>query len=339
MTAHHPIDPLQLDRYLANELPTDERLAFEAMLAAAPQADAFRRALPGAAFGDVVDVDTNAAWNRLATRIAEAPVDDLAERRTLRADAAQAGQRQWWRAQGAMRVAAALALVVGATAVWRTQTGKGGELTAPLGRDVTTRLPDGTTMTLAAGSTARWSARFGGGEREVALVGEAYFDVVHDAEHPFRVRTRNAVAEDVGTRFVVRAWSELPAVEVAVEEGIVALADTANRAAAQRTMLRAGDRGRISRDGTVAVTQTAEVATAWVRGELAFDNTPLAEALPAISRRFAVTLRADPSLAARRLSARFSAQTLDDVLSALSLSLGVRAVTADGVITLVPVTP
>ncbi len=55
------------------------------------------------------------------------------------------------------------------------------------------------------------------------LEGEGYFEVTHDARRPFRVHAGDALTEDLGTRFVVRAYPELAAVDVAVAEGVVSL--------------------------------------------------------------------------------------------------------------------
>lgn len=327
-----PPDDLVLDRYLAGELSGDELVALESWLRANPGASARIRALPGAAFGTAVAPDTDASWQALATRINT--TDDLASRR----ETSERVTRPRWSARAWMRVAAAAVLVISGGVVWRLSAtaARGGELDAPLGREMTATLPDGSRLTLAAGSHASWTASYGSTAREIRLEGEALFDVVHDAARPFQVRTRDAVAEDIGTRFVVRAWPELSSVEVAVEEGIVALTDTAQASSARRTLLRAGDRGRLEANGQVTVTTDADAVLAWTHGQLAFENEPLRIALPAIGRRFAVTLRADSAIVSRRLTARFAAQSLPEVLDALALALDVKVVTTGNVITLTP---
>ena len=337
MTNDPPFDPQLLDRYLAGELAGDERARVEAWLRSQPETSAILRELPHASLGDAARADTDAAWNALAARIAAESGDQLAARRAAQSPAlslATRGNRMWIR--GAARVAAAFVLVFGGMTVWRGSQRSSGSLSAPRGREMTATLPDGTRLTLAAGSTATWPASFGRKTRDVTLNGQALFDVVHDASRPFRVHARGAVAEDVGTRFVVRAWPELTAVEVAVEEGIVALADSARARTDRGTTIRAGQRGRLAAGGQVRVTTDADAALAWTHGELAFDNRPLAEVLPEISRRFDVDVRADAAMAGRRLSARFAAQSLDDVLNALAASLDVRVERNGRAITLVP---
>lgn len=328
-------DPLLLDRYLAGDLPLAERARVERWLEAHPRDAQLLREAPRAALGAAQAANTDAAWRALAARLEAASQDDLAARRSRAARGAPRGTLAPWmrRVTGA---AAALVIALGGVATW--QATRGGSIAAPLGRDVTAQLPDGSRVTLSAGSRLRWGGRFGRGARDVALEGEGYFDVVHDEARPFRVRTRNAVAQDVGTRFVVRAWPELPEVDVAVEEGVVALMDTLRPPMEQATLLHAGQRGRLRESGVVVTSDVAS-ALAWMRGELMFDESPLTEVLPAIGRRFDVSVTADAALAGRRLTARFAAQSLDDVLTALRLSLGVRVERSGRTVHLTPAAP
>ncbi len=329
-----PPDELLLDQYLAGELRGDALVHVETWLNAHPATAARLRALPAAARGDVPPASTDASWQQLSARMATH--DELAARRS-RAEPARpvrVATRAPW-----LRVAAVAAVLLAGVATWRMRAPgqDGGRLEAPLGRDVTATLPDGSTLLLMAGSHATWDTGCGETSRDIRLDGEALFDVVHDATRPFRVHTRDAIAEDVGTRFVVRAWPELSRVEVAVEEGVVALTDTVRVRAARGTLLRAGDHGQLQADGSVTVTSDADAILARTRGQLVFDNESLRTVLPAISRRFGVPVRADTALMARRLTARFDGQSLNDVIDALALTLGVRAVTADSAITLLPV--
>jgi transmembrane sensor len=341
MTDDSSFDPILLDRYLAGELSPAERVRVDAWLAAHPvSADVLRNA-PRALEGSMSASDTDRSWAALAARIAAAKAadqDDLAARRakreaTTRRVSTVPHRRPW------VRIAAAVAVVISGATTWKMMSGaEAGSIAAPLGRDVTATLPDGSTLKLAAGSRVSWTSAFGRFSREVSLEGEGYFDVKHDRLRRFRVVARDAIAEDVGTRFVVRAWAELPNVEVAVEEGVVALSDTTGIAADDVAFLKAGQRGVLEADGRITVSTTAEPMLAWTRGQLVFDNTPLSEALPSLNRRFDVDIRVDAALNSRQLSARFDSTSLTDVLGAIALSLDVRVERDGRIITLHPIT-
>ncbi|MFN0100426.1 MAG: FecR family protein [Gemmatimonadaceae bacterium] len=236
----------------------------------------------------------------------------------------------------ALRVAAVVAVLVGGATVWLARPSSAVVFVAGPGVPAAHRLPDGSQLTLAPGSRAELSRGFGSESREVRLTGAGYFDVVHDDARPFRVRAGGGVAEDIGTRFVVRAWPELRTIDVAVEEGIVALNDSATATQVRGTELVAGQRGRLRADGTVEVTPVAAGEFDWLQGNLVFDGAPLSEALAELGRWFDVELRADAVLADRRLSARFRAESLPQVLDALALALDVQVRHEGRVITLLP---
>ena len=80
------------------------------------------------------------------------------------------------------------------------------ELTAPAGGTLSAVLPDGTAVTLNANSRLRYPTTFSNTRREVSVVGEVYFDVTHDAAHPFVIRTSNVTARVLGTQLNVRCY-------------------------------------------------------------------------------------------------------------------------------------
>ena len=60
-------------------------------------------------------------------------------------------------------------------------------LTTPRGRQYEVVLSDGSQVWLNTGSSLRFPAVFSGGERRVAMTGEAYFEIAKEKARPFRV--------------------------------------------------------------------------------------------------------------------------------------------------------
>lgn len=311
-----------LDRLWSGTASPDDRRLIEAWAAS----DARRRSLvdnvPRVVAGSsaATDMQTDMAWQCIATRIDADCVRRIRSAPSMHAAQADASPRRMARL---WRSAAVAASIAAAAALGAPRSDAGYSLAAPRGQRISTTLPDGTQMTIAAGSHVRWGVDFGDRTRVVTLDGEAYFDVVHDDRRPFRVLARHGLIEDLGTRFTVRAWKELTGVEVVVQEGRVVVRDTgvAGRSVSRRPLV-AGERGVLGADGSLQVTQASPSETAWVSGTLQFDNARLSEAIPALERWYNVTFDLDPALAARRLSARFEAQALGQVLIPLGVSLG-----------------
>src|SRR5690606_6204958 len=85
------------------------------------------------------------------------------------------------------------------------------------------KLPDGSTVLLNDDSELSYSLPFDDGPREVTLKGEAFFDIIHDNNKPFIVRTGNISTNVLGTAFNINARNRN--VVVTVERGLVQVSD------------------------------------------------------------------------------------------------------------------
>ena len=91
----------------------------------------------------------------------------------------------------------------------------------PFGMLSTITLPDGSKVILNAGTTITYPNAFVSKNREVEINGEAFFEVAHDAEHPFIVKANQINVEVLGTQFNVKAYEEDDWIEVSLSEGKV----------------------------------------------------------------------------------------------------------------------
>lgn len=76
-------------------------------------------------------------------------------------------------------------------------------LVVPRGVNYNVELSDGTLVYLDVDSRLEYPSHFVGDSRIVSVSGRAYFEVAHDAEHPFIVRTSRADVRVFGTEFCV----------------------------------------------------------------------------------------------------------------------------------------
>ena len=174
-----------------------------------------------------------AVWSAHRTLASPATADRcdaMVRRLNARIDADDAMRRParftWRRWMSA--AAAAAVIVIAVAAAWfagirvseaerfRTYSNHTGEVAV-------LHLEDGTQVWLQDGTELRYAVGKGDGERIVRLDGEAYFDVSHDARHPFVVETRELAIRVLGTAFNVRALAGDPFTEVVLERGAVRL--------------------------------------------------------------------------------------------------------------------
>lgn len=161
--------------------------------------------------------------------------------------------------------------------------------------------------------------------REVWLDrGEAYFQVVHDPDHPFVIHAGKQVITVLGTRFSVRL--ENGRFRLAVAEGRVRL--DSNQAAARPMVLTPG-KIVTATDGDVLVTSETpdqlESDLAWRQGWLEFDQVTLASAAAEFNRysnrRLIIT---DPAVGAIRIGGRFATNNVEGFARLMQSGLRLR---------------
>lgn len=337
------------DRYLAGMATPAERKRFEEWLAEDPErgnlVDAFRRAVDALEL-DVTEQEVEALWEGVAER---AGVASQTSRKLHRDKAVThrvgrvTSRRPAWRAGAG--IAAGLA-VVGATILAARQfLWDGGDvrlpgaeqvLRVPLGETARLELADGTEVLLGAGSVLTYPGTFVDSIREVTLEGEAYFSVRHSEGQPFRVRAGDLIATEVGTAFLVQAFPEQQGARVVVRSGTVAVEPVAGDRSRPPGHVRPGQLGRIGSTGVPRVEQVDTAAYfAWTTGTLVFDNMPLREALPRLSRWYDLDFHlADTSWGSIPISGRLDRSITPSRLSLLAASVGLEHVRRGRAVTL-----
>lgn len=336
-------------RYVAGESSEAEQERIRAWAAADPRHRELLESAGqtwGASGHAVREWDAVAAWSRVQRRLEGREGAGERRRRTrslalLRTPARWLGGAQHW------AVAAALAAILGggvaAMALWTwgraaTRSSLAQELTTPKGGRATVRLADGSRVVLGPDSHLSIPPDFGRSRRDVELTGEAFFDVAHDAAHPFSVRSGAAVTQVLGTQFDVRAYPDAGNVRVVVAEGRVWFR-AQGQPNAKAAVLLPGDMGELA-DGSARVTRRRvdpDAYLGWQQGVLTFDDAPLSEVAAELQRWFGVQVRiGDPSLRGRRLTASFHDQSLDEVTAVIAASLGLECVKIGDVRTFLP---
>ena len=212
------------------------------------------------------------------------------------------------------------------------------ELITKKGERVEIRLSDGTRVTLAPESRLRVSAQPDEPTREVALVGEAYFDVASDAERPFVIVAGNTLTRVLGTEFGIRAYPGDSTIQVAVADGRVAFR-ASGTSEADAVLLRPGELGRFEVGGDQITRQAVNLDAylGWEQGRLAFDDTPLSQVAAQLERWYGIPVRiGDASLRSRRVTASFRDQPVDEVIAVVAATLGLEYVRVGQVYTFLP---
>jgi transmembrane sensor len=278
-----------------------------------------------------VEVDADVLWDRIRAGIEDAtvvgpsaPARDVKRSLRLVKGAGTPSRRRTFLRGAAVAALAAAALLyvkMGVPAADQPVAQEFRTYATNAGERLSLTFPDGSVAILSGESTLRLPHDFGEGSRDVHLDGEAYFEVTHDSVNAFRVHTSRMVAQVLGTRFSVTAYSSDASELVAVAEGAVSVVGSSDSVS---VILRPNDMVRLSPAGQLIPYRSVQVDQFfnWTRGLVEFDQARLAEAARRIERNFGVEVNiADSALAERRFTGSVRAFSLYADLQGIAVLL------------------
>ncbi|HEX5669156.1 MAG TPA: FecR domain-containing protein [Chitinophagaceae bacterium] len=202
------------------------------------------------------------------------------------------------------------------------------------------QLPDGSTVWLNAGSKLIYSPDFGQKNREVELIGEAFFDVAKLPGIPFIISTTNVKIKVLGTAFNVKAYEGDKVTETSLVRGRIEVTlknrpektivlspfeklvvdnesqakkvDTVNRNRSIYTVIPIVPRPT---DSTI-------VETSWIQDELIFREERFEDLARMMEIRYKVSIIIrDPKLKALKFSGSWKDETIEKALEALQFTV------------------
>jgi ferric-dicitrate binding protein FerR (iron transport regulator) len=219
------------------------------------------------------------------------------------------------------------------------------EISTRYGSKTNIVLPDGSKVWLNAGSKITYDKVFGEALREVNLIGEAYFDVVHDASRPFIIHTRAMDIRVLGTEFNVKSYPDEKTTETSLIRGSIEV--TLKRRNADKIILKPNEKLVVSNDNAtdedkVAVPQkkiikhtpiinlgtlnyfsldSTILETSWVNNRLVFEDESFEEIAHRMSRWYGVNfLFKDEDVKNLRFTGNFRNETIVEALDAMQIT-------------------
>ncbi len=201
--------------------------------------------------------------------------------------------------------------------------------TAP-GERKTVQLPDGTKVWLSGQTVLTYASDYNGINRCVKLNGEAFFDVMHNAQKPFEVYSGTHIVKVLGTRFKLEARSDEPCVTTVLEEGKVEVSILEKQL---KCILLPGQKSVYNKDLKELrkkAESNVEQYTALTKGQLVFKDEPLYILAQRLEKWYGVSITVDAAIKDLRFTGTFEKESVDDVLNILSLSKGIKYTRTDG---------
>jgi transmembrane sensor len=182
-------------------------------------------------------------------------------------------------------------------------------------------LPDGTKILLSKNSSITYPNTFEGDTREINLEGEAFFDVHHDAAHPFIIHTQGTDVRVLGTSFRVRAYDAQ--VQVVVKTGKVRFSK--NDA---EVILEKGQKAEIlANSGTIIKSEVEAEKTEALKKKLSFDfeKTSLGEVIVQLNNTFDKKISfSNDKIKNCKLTASFQDEELENIIHIIAETFNLK---------------
>jgi transmembrane sensor len=191
-------------------------------------------------------------------------------------------------------------------------------LTTNSGNQYQLILPDGSKVWLNAASSIRFPVSFGAKERKVEVTGEAYFEVVTNANRPFLVQHENTMVKVLGTSFNINTYADERALTATLLEGAIAVGVDGNN-----KVIRPGQQARIGAGGGISILDnvSTEEVVAWKNDLFFFRSADIGTIMRQLARWYDIQIAYQGEDIGERFYAKLPRSVhLSEALDALSLT-------------------
>ncbi|MFJ3044701.1 FecR family protein [Herbaspirillum chlorophenolicum] len=236
----------------------------------------------------------------------------------------------FWRRTPVIRLAAGLVLVLSGALMSASYWMDSGRYRTVVGESRSMALADGSRVTLNTDTLLR--AEVEKGQRTVWLdEGEAYFEVAHDARHPFVVVAGKNRVTVLGTRFSVRRSGDR--LSVAVVDGRVRVSAQSAMHSQNEVVIGKSEMAIVDHGAILQSTKTPseiERQLSWRQGKLVLDQMTLADAAEEFNRynnkKLVIT---DDTVAKIRIGGSFNVDNVEGFARLLSQGFGLKVKNGD----------
>ena len=187
------------------------------------------------------------------------------------------------------------------------------------GQKANITLPDGSKVWLNSQSRLTYSTNFNVRQRELQLDGEAYFEVAHNPNKPFIVRSNDISVRALGTAFGVKAYNEDMLISSILMIGKVLVTTPDGEAILMPNERIIYDKTKHKKEQSTVANATD--FTGWIHNELRFEDESLGDIAKTIRRIYNVeVVFASEKLKSQRYTGTINNNSLESVLNIISLT-------------------
>ena len=187
--------------------------------------------------------------------------------------------------------------------------------TTAWGQKMSITLADGTKVRLNSGSTLRYPEKFIANTREVALEGEAFFEVTKNAKKPFIISSGAIKTKVLGTSFNINTYDNKEDIAVTVASGKVSVASNE-----EEVFLGPSEQGVFNKKEAKITKATIDINAVlqWKEGILHFGDATLKEVTASLEKWYGVQfVFQNKALEKCRLTATYDNESLHAILESI----------------------
>lgn len=196
------------------------------------------------------------------------------------------------------------------------------EIRVPYGKIQNIMLPDGTKVTLNAGSYLKYPESFGKEARCVTFKGEAYFDVVGNKDCPFIIQSQGYKVRVLGTTFNLSNYEDSEELQLTLCTGKVLM-----NFGEERLKLSPGEQLIVDKTNMHLERERVDTKnyTIWMQNKLYFHRTPISEVVRRLERVYNCNILLEQNhVFTNRLSGTHDNKSLEAVLKSIRLATGIK---------------
>jgi transmembrane sensor len=186
------------------------------------------------------------------------------------------------------------------------------------------QLSDGTIVLMNSGSKLTYPDVFDGNTREVKLLGEAYFQVKSDSEHPFYVDLNGCKIKATGTRFNISNYPGDSEISTFLEHGKVSILMDNEQSQLEPVQLKENEiiiLNKAKKQFRIQSTDGSKYL-GWIKGLLILKKESINHVADRLGRWYDAEITIDDRLAQSGyvFTATFKQETLEEAMKLLSYS-------------------
>jgi transmembrane sensor len=182
-------------------------------------------------------------------------------------------------------------------------------------------LPDSSIVWINSGTTLTYDNNFSQDNRNLSLKGQAFFEVKKNKHLPLIVTSGDLHVKVLGTRFDVKAYPDDDEIKVTLESGKVELLSAKDKSFAYKMIPGQMASYNLQSSEVKMETVVTQDYSSWKTGKLIFIDTPMAEVIKSLKRKFDVEIEVGNTSVYRSVfNANFKNESMKEILDYIQFS-------------------